>query len=427
MKKQLLKTIEFLLILGLILPFTSIYAQTNNKSQSTQNDQCLSCHTEMEVLPEDYNPDDIHLQWGLTCAGCHGGNPKLEDPDEAMSKKYGFLGAPARASVPQFCGRCHSDINFMRQFKPQVETDQLSQYFTSVHGQQFKKGDEKVATCIDCHSTHSILPAKDPRSSVYPTNVPLTCKKCHADPEYMKSYNLPTDQFEKYAQSVHGVALLKNKDTGAAACNDCHGNHGARPPGATSIAQICGQCHPNNTNYFMKTRMAKAYRTQGLHDCVVCHGQHDIRKPTDEMIGTTGSSICIRCHTKESKGFQVADSINKELTQLTRQIETAKRQQLEIQRTGLDDIDIDFLIKEAHQNLVHARTLVHTFDPKKVGEKTKEGLQKAKEATETAIRMIQEFNKSKWTFLGLTFFTTILIIGLIFKVRNMEKSKNNSK
>jgi hypothetical protein len=40
-------------------------------------------------------------------------------------------------------------------------------------------GFERVARCSDCHGSHQILPASDPKSSIAPGNRVTTCQKCH--------------------------------------------------------------------------------------------------------------------------------------------------------------------------------------------------------------------------------------------------------
>ena len=49
-------------------------------------DQCVACHFDDESMPEGWLVADIHLQAGLSCAGCHGGDPTSIDEDEAMSE-----------------------------------------------------------------------------------------------------------------------------------------------------------------------------------------------------------------------------------------------------------------------------------------------------------------------------------------------------
>ena len=126
---------------------------------------------------------------------------------DAMSKAAGFRGKIERKDVPELCGRCHSDGTFMRKYNPSLRTDQLNQYKTSVHGNLFAKGDNKVAVCIDCHGVHDLRPAGDTRSKVNPLNVAETCSRCHSNAEYMKGYRIPTDQFAKYNTSVHHDAM----------------------------------------------------------------------------------------------------------------------------------------------------------------------------------------------------------------------------
>ncbi|MGD8414757.1 MAG: cytochrome c3 family protein, partial [Candidatus Latescibacterota bacterium] len=181
-------------------------------------DQCFVCHRDEDYLPEHFDDDDIHIQPGVSCAGCHGGDPTSNDADVAMSEAAGFVGVPAKAEIPEFCGRCHSDIGYMRRFRPRIPVDQVLQYYTSLHGQRLEQGDQKVADCTSCHTAHGILPATDARSTVYPLNVPETCNHCHGNADYMSEYGIPTNQFAKYSQSVHGVALLEKEDTGAPAC-----------------------------------------------------------------------------------------------------------------------------------------------------------------------------------------------------------------
>ena len=88
------------------------------------------------------------------------------------------------ANVVALCTSCHSNAATMRAYNPSLPVDQLDKYKTSIHGIRYAKGDKKVAVCASCHGYHDIFSSKDVRSKVYPTNVPVTCKTCHADAEY---------------------------------------------------------------------------------------------------------------------------------------------------------------------------------------------------------------------------------------------------
>jgi hypothetical protein len=385
-----------------------------------QEDQCYVCHGSEDYLPAHFSEHDVHIQPGLSCSGCHGGDPTSDDPDVAMSEAAGFVGVPSKKAIPDFCGRCHSDIVFMRKYQPRIPTDQVSQYRTSMHGKLLATGDDKVADCTSCHTSHSILPASDARSTVFPLNLPGRCNGCHGNSEYMAGRNIPTNQFEKYAASVHGEALLVKEDTGAPACNDCHGNHGAMPPAVTSVIQVCGQCHVNNMQYFEASSMAEAFKREGLGGCEECHGHHDVERTSDDMVGTGEKSVCIDCHAEGDKGFVAAGMIYAQLTNLSDAYDTAAEKQEEVQRKGMDDVEIGFLLQEAHQNLIKARTLVHTFDPAKVGEQTGKGIEKSRNALAMAVQAIEEFHFRRRGFGFATLFITVLVIALFFTIRRME-------
>jgi len=396
-----------------------IFAQ--DEIQLPENDQCIICHKENEILPEDFHENDVHLKSGPSCAGCHGGNPLKEDMEEAMAEEAGFIGTPSKREIPQFCGKCHSNINIMREYQPRIPTDQVEQYYTSLHGMKLKGGDQKVADCSSCHTAHGILPAKDSRSTVHALNVPLTCKKCHSDPDYMKEYHIPTNQFEQYAESVHGIALLENQDTGAPACNDCHGNHGALPPGISSVSHVCGICHVNNMQYFSQTKMAKEFEKLEIHGCEGCHGNHKVLKTNDDMVGIGKNSFCTECHAEGEKGYAEAEMIHAELMLIVTTYDSAEALRGKVQRIGMDDIDINYLLQESHQSLIKARTLVHTFDHEQVGEKTKEGVDKAQDAIKLAIKEVKDYKTRRLGFGVATLFITILVIAMFFKIRQMER------
>lgn len=403
-----------------VLLVTLAVAFSEEQPQTPGEDQCFSCHKDSDALPEGLIPDDVHIKTGLSCAGCHGGDRTSNDQETAMSPQAGFVGVPSKKDIPRFCGRCHSDIEFMRRYQPRIPTDQVEQYATSVHGKRLSEGDAKVADCVSCHTAHGVLPASDARSPVYAVNVPKTCKRCHGDSDYMRGYEIPTDQFDKYAKSVHGVALLEDQDTGSPACNDCHGNHGATPPEVASVGQVCGHCHVNNMQYFVASAMGKAFEREKLHNCEECHGNHDVQKTSDDMVGVGDRAVCVNCHSTGDEGYDAAGQIHDHLTELTTVYQEAELKRSDVDRKGMDDVDISFLLQEAHQVLIQARTLVHTFDPDRVGEKTKEGVLKARQALELSASEVKEYRFRRQGFGLATIFITILVVALYLKIRQME-------
>lgn len=295
---------------------------------------CFVCHTNADYFEAEEIEhvreftDDVHNDVGLLCHDCHGGNPDLalaEDADAAMDPDGDspYVGAPNRSDVPEFCGRCHSDPIFMKRFDPDGRVDQEAEYWTSRHGVALREGVTDVATCIDCHGVHSIRRAADPRSPVYPINVAETCRGCHEDAERMAGTDgrsHPIDQYSRWRQSVHAEALLDREDLSAPTCNDCHGNHGASPPGIESVSFVCGQCHGREASLFRASSkhdgflehneyLADASGCAECHteqvdppalrtftECTSCHGNHAVIRPTVALLGSLPNTPCAFCH-----------------------------------------------------------------------------------------------------------------------------------
>jgi len=87
----------------------------------------------------------------------------------------------------------------------------------------------------------------------------------------------------------------------------------------------------------------------------------------------------------------------------------------------MDDEEIGFLVQESMQNIIQSRTLVHTFDPAKVKEKTLEAKMIAYAALKFGKEQIIEYDRRRFGLGGATFFITLLIVALFFKIRDIEK------
>jgi hypothetical protein len=276
---------------------------------------CTTCHDEIAKALHA----DVHQQVGLSCHDCHGGNP---DPKAAVTeaKDATFIGRPTRAQIPDFCGRCHSSADYMKRFNPATRVDEVAEYRTSMHGKRLAQGDPNVATCIDCHSVHGIRRKTDPDAPVYPTHVAETCSRCHSNAKTMAPYPIPTDQYARWRISVHAKAMFEKNDLTAPTCNDCHGNHGATPPGVQSVSFVCGNCHGREAELFRASAKSGGWAQHNellagggkcgdchddargkltmthFSDCVTCHENHGVVRPSVAMIGMLPEVPCAFCH-----------------------------------------------------------------------------------------------------------------------------------
>ncbi len=391
------------------------YGQTKNS--------CLDCHS---VLPapqgvtQETFSHDIHEQKGLTCVSCHGGDATSDDPEEAMSPKAGWKGKIDRRQVPQLCGSCHSNPVYVRQFDPSLRTDQLAQYYTSVHGKRLAAGDTKVAVCTDCHSVHDIMPPNDPRSTVYPVNVAKTCARCHADAAYMKPYGIPTNQFAQYNTSVHHEDLVVNGDLSAPTCTTCHGNHGAVPPGVSKVQNVCATCHVFQAQMYGKSSHFKAFEDKGLPGCVVCHSNHAIHHPSDAMLGTGPSGVCMRCHAQGDQCDRARVAILTNLTQLNGAIDNADQSLRLAESSGMEVSSARLNQDQARDYLTKARVAIHSFQPALVDQDVQAGMKIAAADLKVGKDAMVERNRRR-VGLGITLIAICIVLaGLWLYIKKIE-------
>ena len=391
---------------------------------------CIECHSRLDdprlSAPAKLFDNDIHRARGLSCNDCHGGDPNADTKEGAKDPRKGYLGKPKTLDIPAYCGKCHSDANLMKRFNPSLRVDQEREYFTSVHGKLLKTGETRVATCISCHSVHGIRAITDPLSSVYPSNVAETCSKCHASADYMRGFGIPSDQFDKYKQSVHAKALYEKQDLSAPTCNDCHGNHGATPPGITSVANVCGQCHARQAELFQTSPHKAAFDQKQLAECITCHSNHAIAKPGDQMIGTNNGSLCINCHKSGDKGFVAAGHMRSQIDELIASIGKSTDILNKAERAGMEVSRPKFEMKEATDALTHARVLIHSSATAEVDKVVAPGLAASVKGYQAGLAALAERTfRRKGLAVSLVFILFLATL-VYLKVRDIERRQNES-
>ncbi len=396
---------------------------------------CAKCHSNTAIMVKKFNSvlplDQMellttsvhgnvstsgkeHIAQCTSCHGAHGIVPKTNRSSPVHS-----------LNLPSTCAKCHANASFMRTYNPGLPIDQLEKYWTSVHGKRNRNGDPKTAECASCHGSHEILSAKDPRSQVYPTKLPVTCAKCHSDANYMRGYGIDSDQFEQYAQSVHGQALLEKKDLGAPACNDCHGNHGAAPPGVESVSKVCGTCHALNAELFSASPHKKAFDARKLPECETCHGNHEIVAAKDELLGVGEGAVCAWCHKENSnvKGYQVARMMRSLADSLIAQEETAIMLVDDAEQKGMEVGEAKFKLREIRQARLETRTKVHSFNLDQFSEVATRGFETATTVEAEATDAIDQYFFRRWGLLIASLIITILAVALYIYIRRIEKQQ----
>ena len=395
---------------------------------------CIKCHADANKMkkfgsniPTDQYEkvkESVHFQSSYDnkgpiadCVTCHSIH-NIAAVDNPRAKVY-------PTNVVKLCGSCHSSAEFMKKYDPSLPVDQVAKYKTSVHGKKNAMGDPNVAECASCHGHHDIFPVKDSRSHVYPTNIPKTCSNCHSDSKLMSKYNLPTDQYDSYVKSVHGKALLEKGDLSAPACNSCHGNHGAVPPGVESISKVCGTCHVQNMDLFEQSPHKKAFDEENLPECETCHSNHLIEQPTDEMLGVSDNAVCSDCHSEDDKdkGYFTAKQMRLLIDSLKTEDDTTKIILEDATQKGMDVSDAVFMLKDVRQNLIQTRTSVHAFNLEIFDSTISSGFKIIKKAKSEGLAAVDDYYFRREGLGIATIIVTLLVIGLYFKIRKMEKKE----
>jgi predicted CXXCH cytochrome family protein len=389
---------------------------------------CLTCHATLPEPPlaapaRDFAAD-VHQERSFGCVDCHGGDPTASGKAEAHNSARGYRGKPVGQQIVTTCGRCHSDAAFMHKYAPTQRVDQAVEYASSVHGKRLASGDTRVATCVSCHGAHGVRRVHDPRSPAFPARVAATCGTCHSSPEYMKPYSrpdgsaFPTTQRADYERSVHYRALAVQNDMSAPTCNDCHGNHGAAPPGVSSLTTVCGTCHAVFQTKFASSVHAPIFEKA----CIECHGNHAVAEPDDSMLGTSKGSVCATCHEdKEDPGFVGAARMRTALERFQREIGVSTALIDRVKNAGMEVGDQDIALNEARNKLVLARTEVHAFDPAALDLVVAEGTQILDGVNRAGADALDELayrRRGLFVSLGLIL---VVVTALALKIRDLRK------
>jgi predicted CXXCH cytochrome family protein len=449
MPNQLVVRFAVLAVAATILSAPLSRAQTDPSQSVLPADySCSLCHRRGGDLWTDGTPvaeesalaGDIHWQKGLRCHDCHGGSPTL-DQFKNHRDDPSFRSIRSRGEIPAFCGHCHSNIGSMRRYNPSARTDQEAEFWTSGHGRRLKaslegdnpQSDQAVAICTNCHGGHGILAVNNVNSPVYPTRVAETCARCHSNEELMtgRIYNdrpLGHDQFQLWRQSVHGRALLEKGDLSAPACNDCHGNHGALPPGVDSVANSCGTCHGKTAELFAATRMKHKFEEVGLPGCATCHGNHLIVHPEDEMLGMQSGTFCFNCHNPENPqygatlaGAEAARSMRARLDELKGAIETTESTVRQAELLGMEVRGPRYDLRQAFDALTNARTLVHSFKPGPMEAAINGGLTVTSDVRQRADAALREYTYRRWWLAASLVPILLVVFLLILYIRTLPR------
>ncbi len=318
---------------------------------------CKKCHAALDAqMKNDVHRKLMHLdeKKAPDCKLCHGTH-KIVSPSTVANKektycgkchKSGIMAVPYHTVSKQSdnCSKCHSDKNHKEELAKSVHknlscsnchsyvinnldihqkapkdgvladcylchTAIALEHKESIHGLSISEGINEAAQCWSCHGSHNVNPVKDKNSKVYPTNLAVTCGKCHDDTLFIKKYSSSIYQPGKmYSQSVHGKLVMAGSKI-SATCITCHGKHDIKNRvqnssmiSAINLPNTCEKCHKKITDDYKQSIhwIAVKKGIRSAPSCNDCHSEHNIHaintvNKRDEM-RKIQDETCLQCH-----------------------------------------------------------------------------------------------------------------------------------
>ena len=285
---------------GLLVPATESAAQV------LDNETCLGCHGNegFSVPGADGKPRPLHLVGERFAKSVHGKRLCVECHKNITSIPH-EPGLEVRVS----CVECHESQWKSAQLENSakesdrmgVVVQQIDRYMKSIHARPSREDQSRTnATCYNCHDAHYVYPPGSEGRTEWRLNIPNTCGKCHAK------------QRVEYARSVHGKAVLEDKNQYAAICSDCHSTHDVESPAKASarlaIVQNCGTCHADSLKSYTGTYHGQV-NTLGFAytaKCYDCHGSHGVQRVSNAASTVHPENrlnTCRKCHQDATPGF----------------------------------------------------------------------------------------------------------------------------
>jgi DnaJ-class molecular chaperone len=194
----------------------SIHGRAVTRSGLLVSANCSDCHGSHGIRPRtDPASRVFRANIPATCGSCHAGIQKVY-AESIHGRTAGAGGEPAAV-----CTDCHSAHQIRRVEATPWQLDvirecgtchqsELRTYRETFHGKVTELGFTRVAKCADCHGSHAILPASDPRSTVSSARLVETCQQCHprATPAFAQFHPHANPEDKGRFPLLHGATIF---------------------------------------------------------------------------------------------------------------------------------------------------------------------------------------------------------------------------
>ena len=187
------------------------------------------------------------------------------------------------------------------------------------------------------------------------------------------------------------------------------------------MLNVCGSCHGREATLFRETEAKRGLDLEPCIRCIVCHGNHAVHPPTDDMLGVGPKSTCTGCHAEGEPTYDKAKSMGAAVTALSSRLAEAREILDRAARAGIEVSPDQFALKEAEDKLVEARVLAHGFDLERFLKPAEDGKKIAENGVAAGGRA---FTELRYRRMGLSLSLLVIgavIGGLVLKIRQMER------
>jgi predicted CXXCH cytochrome family protein len=298
---------------------------------------CIQCHSDKDA---NEIKGRVHLPAVRDCLKCH--NPHSSNNEDHLVKPVSGAGKDQN-----LCLTCHKiGVGVEKGGSRHAALDMGCETCHTVHktGERgkrefdFQLKKDSPALCMDCHDikdpkligTHQGQPIEaagcltchDPHQSPRPklilafAHAPLkagkaACAICHKPAEDGKVV-LKKDSPKELCLTCHAktadqIKNAKVQHPGAAGdCMDCHNPHAGRTPGLpkSDAVNACLRCHGEQAKQSQKKFLHQPAFGLGCSTCHEAHGSDN----KDLLRTNKVSSLCLECHSSDSKSVPVKDS-----------------------------------------------------------------------------------------------------------------------
>jgi hypothetical protein len=166
-----------------------------------------------------------------------------------------------------------------------------------------------------------------------------------------------------------------------------------------------------------------AFAGMGLPGCITCHSNHDIRHPSDAMIGTGKEAVCRKCHSSGEPAYVAAGAMHDGLQKLDREIARSDKILSGAETSGAEVGEAKLALSEARDDLTKARVTIHTVQAAAVDQNIQAGLKVTQKTWQAGLDALAEL-KYRREGLAVSLVAIVLVlIGLALLVQKLESSK----